>query len=206
MNERITKTSGILSLISLLADIAALSQLAYGIVVQRHTENIAFQVFIICLVFLLGLGLGSVGLHGTKKKYLEDILATYTWLYLIVACLSYLGVIVQLRYPYSTGDYFSFLIILAIQLSAFTVMLFVTKVEIVTTYSIPVMTMAVIHALVFLYYFIFMSMPPLSNTIGELVIWVGWTLFAAYLIQKSNRVIGYTNNSGGSSYYGGKNA
>jgi hypothetical protein len=193
MNKKITTTSAILSIISLLADIAALSQLAYSIVVQKQTGNFVLQILIISLVFLLGLGLGNVGLRGTEKIYLEKILEFYTWGYLIVACLSYLGVIVQLRGTYSTGDYFSFLLILAIQLSAFTIMLYVTKIESFVSYAIAVMTMAVLHALVFLYYFIFMNMPRFGTAIGELFIWFCWTLFAAFLILKSSNAYGRKN-------------
>jgi exosortase/archaeosortase len=117
----------------------------------------------------------------------------YTWGYMIVACLSYLGVIIQLRTDYSITDYISFITIIAIQLSAFTVLLFVTKTETLVSYSIAILTLAVLHALVFLYYFVFNDIPPLDKVIAELAIWFGWTLYATYIIYKSNRIFGFKN-------------
>ena len=191
MNKKITATSSILSVISLLADILALSQIAYSVIVQKEADNVVIRLIIIALVFLLGLGLGNIGLKGTEAKYLEQILVLYTWGYLIVACLSYLGVIIQLRGAYSFTDYISFITILIIQLSAFTVLLLVTKVETMVSYSIAILTLAVLHALVFLYYFIFSDLPSLDKVAAELAIWLGWTLYAAYIIYKSNRTFGF---------------
>jgi len=100
------------------------------------------------------------------------------------------GVIIQLRGDYSFTDYISFITILTIQLSAFTVLLFVTKIETMVSYSIAILTLAVLHALVFLYYFIFNYLPSLDKVAAELAIWLGWTLYAAYIIYKSNRTFG----------------
>ncbi len=107
MNKKITATTAILSVISLLADILALSNVAYLVIAQKEIDYVAIRLVIIALVFLLGLGLGNIGLKGTEAKYLEQILVFYTWGYLIVACLSYLGVIIQLRGGYSFADYLS---------------------------------------------------------------------------------------------------
>lgn len=193
MNKKITNYSSILAIISLLADILALSQIAYSVIVQREVEGVAVRLIIVALVFLLGLSLGNIGLKGTETKSLEQILIVYTWAYMVVACLSYLAVIIQLRNSYSFIDYISFIIIIVIQLAAFTVLLFATRTSTLVSYSIALLTLAVLHALVFLYYFVFNNIPSIDKVIGELVIWLGWTLFAVYLIYKSNRVFGFKN-------------
>lgn len=190
MNKTITTTSSILSIISLLADILALSHVAYLVIVQKEVDSVAIRLIIVALVFLLGLGLGNIGLKGTEAKLLEQIMIFYTWGYLIVACLSYLGIIIQMRGDYSTTDYLSFIIILSIQLTAFSVLLFVTKIESMVSYSIAILTLAVLHALVFLYYFIFNNLPSLDKVIAELIIWLGWTLYASYIIYKSTKKFG----------------
>jgi len=71
MNKKITATSSILSVISLLADILALSQVAYLVIAQKEVDNVVIRLIIIALVFLLGLGLGNIGLKGTEAKYLS---------------------------------------------------------------------------------------------------------------------------------------
>lgn len=182
-----------LAAISLLADIAALGQLAYNIIVKGETANIGLRLIAIILVFLLGYGLGIIGLKGVAKTSVERLLQFYVWGYLILACLSYLGVVAIFRSSYNFGSYIAYIIIIIIQLTAFWTLRSVCDVKPEVAHALAIMTVSVIHALIFLYYIIYVAVPGLSHLMGEWAFWFGWTMCAAPMVKsafKSNGNVG----------------
>jgi len=176
-------TSIILSAISFLADIIALGKVAYNIIIKNQTSDIVLQIIAIVLVFLLGVGLGSFGLRGFKRDSIDKVLRFYVWAYLILACLSYLGVVVSFRDPFSLSSYFAYFVIIGIQLLAFSILRAASLVRPVVSHALALMTISVIHALIFLYEFIFVEIPELEYVIGEWIFWLAWTLIAVPLLR-----------------------
>lgn len=172
-----------LAAISLLADIVALGQLAYNIIVKGETSNIILPLVAIILVFLLGYGLGMLGLRGFAKTSVERVLQFYVWGYLILACLSYFGVISTFRSPYNFSSYIAYIIIIVIQLAAFWTLRNVCDVKPEVAHALALMTVSVIHALIFLYNIIYVAVPELIYLIGEWVFWFGWTMSAVPMIR-----------------------
>lgn len=188
MNKKISTTSIILSAIALLADTISLAQLAYEIVTTNEATDIAVRFIIIILVFFLGLGLGSIGLKGGEKDRIEKVLKVYIWAYLIMACLTYLGIVSQFRQPYTLQSYFSYVLILIIQIGAFLVLRRASNVGVTAAFPLALMTTSLIHALVLLFQFIYLkSIPDIVYVIGEMVFWLAWTLFAAPLLVQALR-------------------
>ena len=100
-NNAVQRISITLSVISLLADLIALAQLSFSIIVRDQTSNIALQLTGVILIFLFGVGLGMIGMQGYKADTIESILKVFIWAYLIMACFTYVGIIIQFRQPYS---------------------------------------------------------------------------------------------------------
>jgi hypothetical protein len=175
-----------LAAISLLADIIALGQLAYNIIVGDKTPtNLVLQLVAIILVFLLGYGLGVLGLRGFAKTSIEKVLRVYVWGYLILACMSYLGVVSIFRSSYTFASYIAYAVIIVIQLAAFMILRSVSQVRPVIAHALALMTVSVIHALVFLYYIIYVAVPELNYLIGEWVFWFAWTLYAVPMLRSA---------------------
>jgi hypothetical protein len=180
-----------LSGISFLADIIALGQVTYTIIAKDQLENIALQLVAIVLFFLLGVGLGAFGLRGFKRDSVETALQIYVWAYLLLACLSYMGVITIWRQPYSLSTYFACFIIITLQLTAFYVLRSASQVKPAVSHALALLTVSVLHGLIFLYYLLFVEIPPLIYVIGELFFWICWTLSAAPMIRSALDATGF---------------
>ncbi len=188
MNKKISTTSIILSAIALLADTIALAQLAYEIVVANQATDIIVRFVVVILVFFLGLGLGSIGLKGGEKDRIEKVLGVYIWAYLIMACLTYLGIVSQFREPYTLISYLSYVVILVTQIGAFLVLRKASNVGITAAFPLALMTTSLIHALILLFQFIYLrAIPDIIYVVGEMVFWLAWTLFAAPLLIQALR-------------------
>lgn len=176
-----------LAAISLLADLAALGQLAYNIIVKNQVPdiNIIYQLIAIVLVFSLGYGLGVLGMRGLQRDTIYKILRIYVWAYLILACLSYLAVIATFRAPYTFGSYITYIVIVALQIAAFMILRSVSQVKAEMGHPVALMTVAVIHALIFLYNMIYVRIPDLLPLLGEWVFWFGWTMFAVPMFRSA---------------------
>lgn len=172
-----------LAAISLLADIIALGQLAYNIIVKGETSNIALRLAAVAFVFVLGYGLGMAGLRGFGKTTIDKVLQAYVWGYLLLACISYLGATSMLRSEYTLSTYMSSIIIIVCQLTAFMVLRSASQVRPAVAHALALMTVAVLHALIFLYYIIYVATPELNRLFGEWAIWFGWTIYAAYMMK-----------------------
>lgn len=188
MNKEISTTSIILGAIALLADTIALAQLAYEIVATDQTEDIVVRFVIVILVFFLGLGLGSIGFRGDEREKIEKILGIYIWAYLVIACLTYLGIISQFRTPYSFPEYISYVIIVFIEIAAFVILRKASDVGVTASFPLALMTTSLIHALILLYLFIFRrTVPDIQYVVGEMVFWLAWTLFSVPLLLQAYR-------------------
>lgn len=183
LNNVPSSASILLAAISLLADIIALAQLAYNIIVKGETSNIALRLIAIALVFALGYGLGILGLRGFGKASVEKVLQAYVWGYLVLACVSYLGVISMFRSPYTLNIYISSIVIIVFQLVAFMILRSVSRVKPEMAHALALMTVSVLHALIFLYNIIYVSIPEINYLVGEWLIWFGWTMYAVPMIR-----------------------
>jgi hypothetical protein len=173
-----------LSVISLCADLIAISQLVIQIVYENKITDITWQLIGVVLIFLLGVGLGMIGIRGHKTDRIENILKLFIWLYLILACLTYAGIIIRFRQPFSLSSYVPYFIVLAIQLSAFSVLRAVSEVKDSISYSFAFLTMAVIHGLVWLTHLVFINNEEPTQIVLEWLFWFAWTLFAIPIIIK----------------------
>lgn len=184
-NNLPSTASIILAAISLLADIIALGQLAYNTIIKGETSNIALRLIAIALVFALGYGLGIVGIKGFGRTTIDKVLQGYVWGYLVLACISYLGAISMLRSKYDFNTYISSIIIIVFQLAAFMILRSASQVRPEVAHALALMTVSVLHALIFLYNIIYITVPDLNRLIGEWMIWFGWTIYAVPMMRSA---------------------
>ena len=184
-HDAVSTASIILSAISFLADVLALAQVAYNLIAKNETTNLALQLIAIVLVFMLGFVLGSIGFRGLEKTTIDKVLQVYIWAYLILACLSYLGVVGVFRQPYTLSSYVAYFVIISLQLGAFTILRNASEVKPVLAHALALMTVSVLHALIFLYQFIFVNIPPIIYVIGEWAFWFAWNLYAVPMIRNA---------------------
>lgn len=171
-----------LSVISLLADTAALAQLSFDIIKSRQPQNFTLQIIAVVLVFLLGLGLGALSARGGESEPIARVYRVFMWVYLVMACLSYLGIALQFRRPYTLSEYVGFVIVILLQVAAFLVLRHVTEIQSMA-YALAPLTLGVIHALIFLFQLVFVGAPPLQYLLGEWMFWLAWLLFGALLLR-----------------------
>ena len=176
-----------LSVISLLADLIALAQLSFSIIARNQTSGIVLQLIGIVLIFLFGVGLGMVGVRGYNADTIENTLKAFIWAYLIMACFTYAGIIMQFRQPYSLVSYVVYFVILAIQISAFSVLRSASKIKHTISYAYAFLIMALLHALIWLFHLVFVGYQEPIQIIGEWVFWFAWTLYAVPIIYKGIR-------------------
>ena len=143
----------------------------------------ALLVSIICQVCLYYNDLYDFKVVTNNLELAIRLLQAIGSAYLILACISYLGVIFVFRQPYTISFYLAAFIVVGIELAAFTILQAGLMVKPIVAYALALMTVSVIHALVFLYNFIFISLPDLNYIIGEWLFWLAWTLFSVPLIR-----------------------
>ncbi len=182
--QRIYITLGV---VSLFADLGALAQLAYSSVIEGQTSNFVFQLIGVTLFFLFGLGLGMLGTKGEKNDSLENILKIFVWAYLLIACFTYLGIIIQFRQPYSLSSYVIYLVVLAIQVLAFSILKSASQIKDAISYAFAFLIMAVLHGLIWLFYLVSARNQEPMQIIGEIGFWFIWTLYAIPAIQKGTK-------------------
>jgi len=182
-------SSIVISAISFLADIIALAQISYHVIVDKNIDNLALQLSTVGLVFLLGLGLGIVGLRGLNRLILGAVaiivLRTYIWGYLILACISYVGTVITFRQPYTFSSYIANFLVIGIELAAFALLRGSLRVRPTRAYALTLMSVSVLHALIFLYSFIFINLPDYIYVLGEWAFWFAWTLFSFPLLRSA---------------------
>ena len=182
-----------LSVISFLADIAGLSVLAFSIIAGGQITSIVWQLIGVVLVFLLGVGLGMIGTKGRRTDRIETVLKLFIWAYLIMACLTYVGIIFKFQRPYSLDSYISYFFIVALQIAAFSILRAASQVKDTISYAFAFSTMAVLHALTWLT-FLFIGNKEPMQIVGEWVFWFVWTLYAIPIVIKGRKSKTKSNN------------
>ncbi len=176
-----------LSVISFLADIVGLAVVGYQAIVLNNTSNMPILLLVICLGFFLGLGLGLVGIRGLEQTSTQQLFRIFIWAYLLLSCITYFSVIFALRSPYTFLLYVTYIALLITPMCAFMILRHITVDNESAPYAIAMLALSVAHFIVILYsYFVVRDTPGWGYVVGELLLWLGWSLFAAYLLYSSS--------------------
>ena len=125
-----------------------------------------------------------IGMRGYEADTIESILKVFIWAYLVMACFTYVGIVIQFRQPYSFSSYIAYLIVLALQISAFTILRYASKIKHTVSYAFAFLAMALIHGLIWLFHLVFVGYSEPMQIVGEWIFWFVWTLYSIPIIVK----------------------
>jgi hypothetical protein len=176
--------------LALLADTVGLGYLAYDVIVNDQvllTDSLFKFIFII-IVFFVGVGLGMIGLRGGMREKFEDVLIFFLWAFLMLTCLTYLGVVAQLQSPYVIENYISYVLIIVVELSGFLYLKKVTQTKNKDSFWIALSLSLLFHIFAILKnWFINDNMPSAGYAIGEILILMGWIFFTAIFMSQRSK-------------------
>ncbi len=173
-----------LSAIGLLADILGIGKLAYDVIVVGDLADLGFKLIVLVIVFLFGVGLGVVSIRGFGNISLLVFARLYAWVYVAIACLSYLGIAFAMRQQnYDFGTYVAFVLVVAVQLLAVKAMQVALEKEIdIRQFSIPILTICLIHAVLIVYTYVFAGVRVSLYLLGDLLFFTGMTLIGSAML------------------------
>ena len=173
-----------LSAIGLLADILGIGKLAYDVVIIGDLTDLGFRLLILVIVFFFGIGLGVVAMKGFENTRVVDMAIFFSWVYIAIACLSYLGIAFSLRnQEYTVLTYLSFVVIIGSQLLATKGIQIALEDDIdIRQFSIPILTICLIHAILIVYSYIFAGTPVTLFLAGDLLFFTGMTLVGSAML------------------------
>jgi hypothetical protein len=172
-----------LSAIGLLADILGIGKLAYDVIVVRQLSNLGFKLVVLVLVFLFGIGLGVISIKGFQNTNLLTIAEFYAWVYVAIACLSYLGIALSLnRQGYTFGTYVAFVLVIVAELLAMYALHVVIDDHDIRQYSIPILSICLVHAILIVYAYVFIPVPVSLYLAGDLIFFIAMTLIGSAML------------------------
>lgn len=173
-----------LSGIGLLADILGIGKLAFDVVITGNLTDLGFRLLILTVVFFFGIGLGVVAMKGFENTRVVDMAIFFSWVYIAIACLSYLGIALSLKnQDYTILTYFSFVVIIGSQLLAAKGIQIALEDDLdIRQFSIPILTICLIHAILIVYSYIFIATPVTFFLAGDLIFFTGMTLVGSAML------------------------
>jgi hypothetical protein len=183
MHKFFNVTTLTLSAIGLLADILGIGKVAYDVIVQGQLADLGFKLVVLVIVFLFGIGLGVISIRGFQNTSLLVIARFYAWVYVAIVCLSYFGVALLLhRQCYNLGTYVAFVLVILAELLAVAALHVVIEEHDIRQFSIPVLTVCLVHAILVVYAYIFTAVPVSLYLAGDLLFFTAMTLVGSAML------------------------
>jgi hypothetical protein len=170
-NQRLIFGSLVFSLaaICLLVNLAGVARLAYDVVAVGALDNLFVKALILGLVFWFGLGLGIVSLRRFQSPAFPQFARIYTWTYLALASLTYLGITLRTSsHDYSLLLYGAFIALLLYELIGVLGLHLVMPDRSTGFFAIPILAIVLFHLVVIVYLYVFASAPLSLYLAGDL--------------------------------------
>src|SRR5687768_7430071 len=108
-----------LAALCLVINLVGMARLAYDVVVLGAPTEFFVKVFILGLVYVFGLGLGTASHRRFENAAFPQFATVYAWAYLMLTCLTYLGATFRVSlHDYSLLLFGAFLLIILLELAA----------------------------------------------------------------------------------------
>jgi hypothetical protein len=175
-----------LGALCLLIHLAGVGRLAYDVVIIGAAANLLVKLVILGLVFLFGLGLGVLSQRRFENAAFALFARVYTWVYLAMVWVTYLGVTLQVnRQAYSFLQYSALFLILVAQLvSAFSLRLVIPD-RAYGLFAIPMLAIVLFHLLLIVYRYVFVSQPVTAYLAGDLFLLVVMTVVSSAMLGQN---------------------
>jgi hypothetical protein len=179
--------TAILSGIGLLADVLGIAKLAFDVIVLGNLTDLGIRLVILVVVFFFGIFLGAVSLRGNGNTSLLTISKYFAWLYVTLACLSYIGIaffLVGQEYNYSI--YLAFVLIIATELLAVKFLQLAIGPGLnMRFFAFPILASCALHAILVILQYIFLRSGlsiEIWHLIGNLLFFIGMSLVGSALL------------------------
>ena len=175
-----------LAALCLLINLLGVARLAYDVVVLGDVSGLVVKVVILAIVYLFGLGLGTVSYRRFGNAAFPQFATVYAWAYLALTCLTYLGATFRVSlHDYSLLLYGAFLFIILLELAAVIALRLFIPGKVIGVFAIPMIAIVLFHLGLVVYQYIFASMPVTAYLVGDLVFLLAMTVVSSALLGEN---------------------
>lgn len=175
-----------LAALCLLINLAGVTRLVYDVVVASLTTNLLAKIIILALVYGIGLGLGTLSQRRFGSGAFPLFARVYTWVYLVVAWVTYLGVtLIVNQQTYSILQYIYLIVILAVVMATVLSLRLIVPRRTIGLAAIPMLAIVLFHLLAVVYRYVFAALPVDSGIFGDLFLLVAMTLVSTAMLGEN---------------------
>lgn len=175
-----------LAALCLLIHLAGITRLIYDVVVANAADNLFIKIVILALVYVIGLGLGTLSQRRFGSGGFPLFARVYCWVYLVVAWLTYLGVtLIVNQQTYSILQYVYLVVVLAVVMATVLSLRLVVPGRTIGLAAIPMLAVVLFHLLLVVYRYVFASLPVTSGVFGDLFLLVVMTLVSTAMLGEN---------------------
>lgn len=175
-----------LSALCLLINLLGMARLAYDVVVLGVVTGLLVKVVILGLVYVFGLGLGTVSYRRFENTAFPQFATVYAWVYLALVCLTYLGATFRVSlHDYSVLLYGAFLFIILLELAAVIALRLFIPGKAIGIFAIPMIAIVLFHLGLVVYQYIFNDMPVTAYLAGDLFFLLAMTAVSSALLGEN---------------------
>lgn len=159
-----------LAALCLLINLLGMARLAYDVVVLGVLAGLLPKVLILALVYVFGLGLGTVSHRRFENAGFAQFATVYAWAYLALTCLTYLGATFRVSlHDYSVLLFGAFFLIILLELAAVLALRLFIPGRAIGIFAIPMIAIVLFHLGLVVYQYIFAAAPVTAYLAGDLV-------------------------------------
>jgi hypothetical protein len=175
-----------LSALCLLINLVGMARLAYDVVVLGAPTDLLVKAVILALVYVFGLGLGTISHRRFDSLAFAQFATVYAWVYLALTCLTYLGVTFRISlHDYSVLLYGAFFLLILLELAAVLALRLFIPGKAIGIFAIPMIAIVLFHLGLVVYQYIFAGTPVTAYLLGDLVFLLAMTGVSSALLGES---------------------
>lgn len=178
----------VLAAACLLINLAGVTRLVYDVLVASATDNLVVKVVVLALVFVIGLGLGTLSQRRFGSGAFVLFARVYAWFYLVVAWFTYLGAtLIVNAQTYSILQYVFVVGLLAVVMLTVLSLRLVVPGRTLGLAAIPMLAIVLFHLLLVVYRYVFASppVPVTSGIFGDLFLLLVMTVVSTAMLGEN---------------------
>ncbi len=175
-----------LAALCLLINLAGMARLAYDVVVLGVLADLPAKIIILALVYVFGLGLGTVSHRRFENAAFPQFATVFAWAYLSLTCLTYLVATFRISlHDYSLLLYGAFILIIVLELAAVLALRLFIPGKAIGVFAIPMLAIVLFHLGLVVYQYIFLSAPVTGYLVGDLIFLLTMTGVSSALLGEN---------------------
>jgi hypothetical protein len=175
-----------LAALCLVINLVGMARLAYDVVVLGAPTGFFVKTFILGLVYVFGLGLGTASHRRFENAAFPQFATVYAWAYLMLTCLTYLGATFRVSlHDYSLLLFGAFLLIILLELAAVLALRLFIPGKAIGIFAIPMLAIVLFHLGLVVYQYVFAAQPVTAYLAGDLVFLLAMTGVSSALLGEN---------------------